>query len=274
MKTRKRIAALVSALTVLFSLSSPIHATGENNDVDTISFVVSDVFSVALPVISRNSTVFDFIMDPQSVIEKTGAARYDEGTHFEWNTLYFANINEDGSLRGYSGMSDPLTITNRSTMAVDVTLEACLILPSGITLSSDPYFEDDPSANIYLALTDGRITVPITSDGAMLTVPVPAAQDAYDLVYEIVDDVTYDPVYGITHDTHGVYYYSMTDEAMSEYYDGFPTYSFALVGACNPNANWNGLEDFTPTVIVQWTVRPQDAEPLIITTEVPVEPEH
>ena len=264
MKTRKRIAALVSALTVLFSLSSPIHATGENNDVDTISFVVSDVFSVALPVISRNSTVFDFIMDPQSVIEKTNAVRYEEGTHFEWNTLYFANMNEDGTLRGYSGMSDPLTITNRSTMGVDVTLEAWLDLPESVTVSSDPYFEGNTSPSIYLALTDGRITVPITSDGARFTVPVPAAQDAYELVYEIAEDTSYDPIYGIMNDTQVYYYYTLTEEAMSEYYDGFPTYSFALVGACNPNADWEGLEWIMPTVTVMWTVEPGQSDPVNI----------
>lgn len=259
--TRRKIAALVMAIAMLLGLSSPIYATEEEfPDVETQTFVVNDVFSVALPVISRNSTVFDFIMDPQSVIEKTGAARYEPGTHFEWNTLYFANTNEDGSLRGYSGMSDPLTITNRSSMAVDVTLEAWLDLPEGVTLSADPFFEGETSPSIYLALTDGWNTVPITSIGALLTMTVPGAPDAYELVYDILDDTQ-------------VYYYELTEEAMSEYYDGFPTYSFALVGACNPNADWEGLEWITPSVTVMWTVTPGQTEPLIITLPAQPEPE-
>lgn len=244
MTTQKKIAALVLAATMLFNLSSPIHATEEIDEPETFTFVVDDVFSVALPVISRNSTVFDFIMDPQSVIEKTGAARYASGTYFEWNTLYFANTNENGSLRGYSGTSDPLTITNYSSMAVDVTLEAWLDLPYGVTLSSDPFFEGDSSPSIYLALTDGQNTVPITSTGAVMTISVPAASDAYELVYEILGD------------TEVRYYYALTDEAQSEDYDGFPTHSFRLVGACNPNADWEGLENIAPTVTVQWMVTP------------------
>lgn len=272
MKARKKITSLALAVAMLTSLSSPIHATGEgetegtNELVDTITepealetvtFLVEDVFSVALPVISRNSTVFDFIMDPQSVIEKTDAARYEEGTHFEWNTLYFANTNEDGSLRGYSGMSDPLTITNRSSMAVDVTLEAWLDLPEGVTLSADPLFEGDTSPSIYLALTDGWNTFPITYDGALLTVAVPADWGAYEIVG----------------DAEQGFYYALTEEAQSEDYDGFPTYSFALVGACNPNGDWLELAHITPTVTVQWTVTPQQTEPTFIDVVVPPEQE-
>lgn len=271
-KARKKITSLALAVAMLTSLSSPIHATGEgetegtdepvdtitaNEQLETVTFLVEDVFSVALPVISRHSTVFDFIMDPQSVIEKTDAARYEEGTHFEWNTLYFANTNEDGSLRGYSGMSDPLTITNRSSMAVDVTLEAWLDLPEGVTLSADPFFEGDTSPSIYLALTDGWNTFPITYDGALLTVTVPADWGAYEIVG----------------DTEQGFYYALTEEAQSEDYDGFPTYSFQLVGACNPNGDWHELENIMPTVTVLWTVTPQQTEPTRIDVVVPPEQE-
>lgn len=241
---------------MMLSLSTPIRATEEGSEVETFTFLVNDVFSVALPIISRNCTVFDFIMDPQRVIEKSNAAWYEEGTFFEWNTLYFANMNEDGSLRGYSGTSDPLTVTNRSSMAVDVTLEAWLDLPAGVTLSCDPNFEGETSPSIYLALTDGRNTVPITYNGALLTVTVPAASDAYELVYDIMDD------------TRVQYYYTLTEQAMNEDYDGFPTYSFRLVGACNPNGNWEGLEQIQPTVTVRWTVIPQQSPPIIITAGV------
>ena len=259
MTARQKITSLVLAIMLLLSL--PIYATGDNEEPETFTVVVNDIFSVALPVISRNCTVFDFIMDPQGMIEKTDAARYAEGINFRWNTLYFANLNEDGTIEGYSGMSDPLTITNRSTMSVEVTLEAWLTLPDGVVLVDEPTFEGDTTASLYMALTDGRNVYPITENGTRVTVSLPAALDAYELVYDIISDTSVytlgDPVYGTSSDTRVIYYYTLSEQAMRAGYDGFPTYSFCLIGACNPNGNWEGLENITPNVTVQWTVTPK-----------------
>ncbi len=226
-----------AALTAALMLSSSMAAfaaeqegslTGTGELEGTLS---TDVFSVVLPTVSDTDTTFNFILDPEGLISATGAAKYN-ATFEEGSTLFFAN--SDGN---YSSKSDALTVTNKSTMAVDITLTATVSDVEGISITEDNAFTGDKGASLYLALTDGTATSAVSASGsASLTTSVDSAPaGAYIVQWNSTDSK---------------YEYVLADEANTT----FPTYSFQLTGACNPNGDWSGLSAAAPSVNVVWSV--------------------
>lgn len=180
-----------------------------------------DVFQVVLP--ANVDHVFDFIMDPQKLIDKTDAQAYD-GSQFEEDaTLFFKRSDEDSD-EEYSSVSDALTIINKGSVDVDVRLTASISPDSvkGIRLSDDPKFKDSTDASLYLALTDGENIVPIGSEeGAVI---------------------------------------EATISGISEEDEEYNEYSFQLTGAVNMNGDWSELTDIVPEVTVTWEVSAGNAE--------------
>ena len=219
------MALVVSAATLLMS---PAAALGAQED-ETADKAVSakeeekeyrqDVFKVVLPT-NVNHT-FDFIMDPQELIQMTEAQAYDGKQFEEGATLFFRRLDGEAD-EDYSSFSDALTIVNKGSMDVDVCLTASIASDSisGITLSEDDQFSDTIVPSLYLALTDGENTVPISSDG------------------EAVIETTIEGV-------------SWGEEA-------YQTYSFQLTGAVNREGDWSELADISPQVTVTWKVNPSE----------------
>lgn len=157
-----------------------------------------DVFSVELPTKSASEvkTAFDFIMDPQGLIEETEGARYVSGqgvklsgestgistNKFKYGTLYFANSLSDGSVSQLSPTSNMLTITNKGTMDVDVKLSAKVVSMDGIKLVSSNTISAGADPSVYLAVSgnDGTHT-PITADGASVSAQITGNDGAYSL---------------------------------------------------------------------------------------------
>lgn len=237
MKNYKKIAAGLLAATMVVSSSMVAFAdegstTGAGELEGTVS---TDVFKVALPVIPEDGsdTTFDFVLDPEGLIKATSAEKYN-GAAFGEGTLFFANVSDDAT--SYSNTSDALTITNYSSIAVDVSLSAAVSNAAGITLTQDSTFTDDTSASIYLAITDGTNTVAITDDGASVNTQMDAAgEGAYSVEWN---------------STEGKYEYKLDDTDATL----FSTYSFQLTGASNSAGDWSGLADIAPSVEVVWNV--------------------
>ena len=177
--------------------------------------VKQDIYQVVLPTVTDN--MFNFIIDPQGLINKTEGAAYDGKTFEEGGTLFFER--KDGGVEeDYSSMSDAIKIMNRSSVAIDVAVDVRVEAESlnGITLTGDKEFTDDTGASLYLALTDGEETVPIGADGVSMNVTVDAAPEgAYEYSY---DEETGEYTYEMSSDLSGI---------------EFPEYSFQLVGASN-----------------------------------------
>lgn len=199
----------------------------------------SDVFSVVLPLIPESGdTTFNYILDPTGVIKATQAEKYSNATFADGKTVYFANqpTTEGGSV-SYSDVSDTLTITNKSTMAVNVAVKATVKAVDGITMVESGTFEgSDTAAKLYLALKDvdsANAEKAITADkAAELTSTIAALDGAYETKY--VD---------------GKYIKQLKKDIT-----GFKTYSFQITGACNPNGVWNGLTENPPVIDVVWSV--------------------
>lgn len=247
MKNYKRILAGVLAGTMVMGSSLVVLAdngstTGEGQLEGTVS---TDVFSVVLPTLADPDTTFDFILDPEGLIKATSAARYNNAT-FGTGTLFFANTGADGSVTGYSNTSDELTVINKSSIPVDVSLSAAVKNATGITLTDDSTFTDDTSASVYLAITDGTNTIAITDAGASVSTQIDAAPTgSYKVQWNSTDEK---------------YEYVLADEANTTFAD----YSFQLTGASNADGNWSGLEEVTPSVEVVWNVSAQLAVPGIV----------
>lgn len=238
MKNYKRIMAFGLAATMVMGSSMVVCAEGGSGsttgDGELEGTVSTDVVSVVLPSIAVDDTTFDFILDPEGLIAATGAARYS--ATFGTGTLFFANTNEDGDVTGYSNASDALTVINKSSIPVDVSLSAAVTDATGITLTDDSTFADDTSASVYLAITDGTNTVPITDAGASVSTQIDAAPTgSYEVQWNSTDEK---------------YEFVLADEANTE----FAEYSFQLTGASNTAGDWSGLEEVAPSVEVVWNV--------------------
>lgn len=197
-----------------------------------------DVISVALPAISEEEgSPFDFMIDPQGLIYETDAARYGGGKVEEGATLLFRN--QDGEY-DFSKRSDRLTVRNQSNVAVIVTITASIGDLGEIEMLGSPDFEDSEDCSIYLAIVDDEGNErPVSEDGEVsVSIEMRKAPDnAY--VYRI-DEETGDYSYELTTSPEEV---------------DFDSYSFGLVGYCNPNGNWQDIS-VHPRVTVTWRVEP------------------
>lgn len=181
-----------------------------------------EIVQVILPTTAVQ--IFDFILDPQELIQKTDAAAYGGKSFEEGATLFFERF--DGKAEeDYTSDSDAVNIINKGDTPVDVEVKASVTvsMADGLIMTDDREFTDDTSTSLYLALTDGETTVPITlEEGAIIHTELPpAAAD--------------------------------TDE------DG--RYFFWLTGASNGKGDWYELRDMEIEVKVTWKVVSKENEP-------------
>lgn len=202
--------------------------------------VKTDVYQVILPTDTQG--IFDFILDPQGLINKTDGAAYD-GKKFEANsTVFFRRSNEKEEV-DYSNKSDFVTITNKSSIAVDVSLHVSISPASieGITMTEDKEFTDDTSTSLYLAVVDGENEVPIGKNELTIDATIEAAPDeAYEYIY---DGDRNEYIYRLKDNLGGI---------------EFSKYSFQLTGAANGKGDWSKLEGAKPEVMVTWEIMPGD----------------
>lgn len=248
--------ALAMACTLLVT---PLTALGAEGDADssvsgntvpgtTVSvsgngqvegIVNKEVYCVVLPTQDENADTFNFILDPQDLISKTNHEAYDNISSVSGNQLYFTKGDE------LSGTSETLTVLNKSSVDVDVTVSATIGgLSDGaddpayeISLAeSDTFDEDDDSTSIYLGLNvDADAPVVLTADeGASVTKTLAGADDKYSEKYVGEPGKKYDFV---------------LDEPDA---DDFAKLEFSLSGACNTNADWADAKDAVPSINLVW----------------------
>ncbi len=227
---------LIVAMAVFLTLPVlPVSAAEkEKEDINT------NIYQVELPMDTKG--IFDFILDPQSLIDKTDAAAYN-GRKFEHgSTLFFKRT--DGKVKeDYSSASDFVTIVNKSSVPVDVSLSIKVsdAFADQITLTDDKKFKNDTDASVYLALKDGEREIPIGRDGLALDVTVDAAPDgSYEYSY---DKKSEKYIYQLKKDSSGIQ---------------FDEFSFQLTGAANGKGDWTELADVVPEIEVDWKVSPRE----------------
>lgn len=198
--------------------------------------VNEDIYQVILPTITDKT--FDFIMDPQGLINKTNGAAY-KGKTFEKEATLFFRRKEEGVKDDYSNMSDAVTITNMSSKEIKVSLNISILESSlkGIILTDDKEFIGDTCASLYMAYTDGQKEVPIGKEGISCEMIVDAApEEAYEYSYD---------------NKSNEYSYGLKDNVTDI---NFPIYSFRLIGATNGKGDWSQLTEVVPKVDVAWQI--------------------
>ncbi len=213
--------------------ANPVTASAEGTNTYTVPLEPerTDIVSVELPAGGDEAREpFDFILDPNSLIYMTHAAKYGGVTVEEGATLLFEN--SDGEY-GFSKCSDKKTVKNKSTVPVKVTVTAKIEGLGEIKTAKGNDFSGNKEACIYLALVDDRGNEqPISLDeGASVEIVLNAAPDS-------------------------AYAYHFNEETKSYDYKqvvnpDFDTYSFGLTGACNTNAKWDNIS-MNPVVTVTW----------------------
>lgn len=198
--------------------------------------IKEEIISVDLPTVGDESP-FDFYIDPQGLLYDTGAVRYGGGVVEEGTYLLFHN-HDDGEY-DFSGRSDRLSVTNRSTVPVNIKITAKISDLGDLRMDQDGSFEDEDDCAIYLSIVDDEGNERVLSEDGEVSVEVmlnSAPSEAYTFRYDESTD-TYEYVY-------------QNDEDIS-----FDSYSFGLRGECNANADWSGIS-VSPRVMVTWSVEP------------------
>ena len=86
--------------------------------------VKENIYQVVLPTVANEA--FDFIIDPQGLINKTDGAAYKGETFSEDSTVFFKRT--DGKVKeDYSNSSDEITITNMSSVAIKVSVNISIM---------------------------------------------------------------------------------------------------------------------------------------------------
>ena len=180
-KVIQKFVALILGLTAILVLSVVISA--EELRIDDKEKIFGqeqgdkqkNIPQVLLPTNTEN--IFDFIMDPQQLISMTNAAAYD-GRKFEKNATLFFMRSDESRKEDYSSASDAIKIANHGNIAVEIVLTAQISSLGDITMTDDKAFKNDSKTSLYLALTDGKHTVPIDAvNGAVMRTTVPVAGD-------------------------------------------------------------------------------------------------
>ncbi len=241
----KRCPALLMAMAMAWSLPACVSAADiAQNDEPNISEltanVETDVCQVVMP--ANTEGIFDFILDPQGLINETDGAMY-KGKKFEKDCTVFFRRRDGKVKEDYSRKSDSVTITNKSTMPVEVSLEVKVDPASlaGIEMTEDRKFKKDKSASLYLAVADGKKEVPVGKDGVTIHKTIEAAPDgAYG--YEYNSDTE-------------KYEYGLKENIEENIFDN---YSFQLIGAANEKGDWSAFTKAVPEIVVTWKVLPKE----------------
>lgn len=233
-----RYTAIITAAFLAVSSIYPIKAFAVESITLPVQVMDDDVVSISIPATGESETsVFDFILDPQELLYKTDAVRYGGGRVEEGATLLFRN--EEGEY-DFSKHSDWLTVTNRSTVPVRVTVTAQIADFGDIRLAESDDFGESTEPEIYLAIEDDQGNIlPLLADGpAIINLEMaPAPENIY--------------VFRLDEENHTYQYGMSMDPSMVD----FDTYSFGLIGACNTNAEWRNIS-VHPTITITWYVEP------------------
>ena len=253
-KFSKVLAAVLAATMVMGSgvVASAAEGSGEGSgSLDVVE--ATDVFSVVLP--TDAGTQFDYILDPTGIIAQTDAAKYASASFIPGKTMYFRNEPASGSdIATYSDVSDPIKAYNKSTMDVEIKVQAKVATPSGIdivtTAPTGGGAANTATPSIYLAVTDGTNETAITTAGIVDTSSITDASALYEVVYA-TDSKTYKKQLNAT----------ASNAKLENDFDGlFQSYTFMLTGSCNDDGKWVGLTETPPTVSLVWTIdKPEGA---------------
>ncbi len=271
MKNYKKILAGILATSMVFGSSTAVFAAGQSGQTKGSGKVEGqakqEVFSVVLPTESDYSGVFDYVLDPMGLINNAEGDKFDPAKYdFSANTTVFFYNGYDTSTPAkmkYSNKSDELTVVNKSSMPIDLTVSLKASKVDGITLTNATPTGSDTS--LYLALEGQKYTKDVsgteTADAAGLDTKAVNSNGVAALSVNLAGItatgtgekafiIQWNPI------RNGYEYVENTDAAA-------PTktttlYKFKVTGECNadPSADWLDILQAgdTPELEIIWSI--------------------
>lgn len=217
------IMTLGGAITALASDATSGTATGDGINEGHLN---RQVVKVVLPTVSADSTMFEYTMDLERLIQETDGAKYGDATFPAAANDTGVYFNVSGN---YANTSETLKVTNESSVSINLTVEVeASEAETDVTLVSSNSFDDTEDAQLYLALKVGTEETPIVAgETVSSTITIDGIADNFK-----VDVVS------------GDYVYAPVDSPAA-----WKTASFCLTGAAN-QASAEGVT--APTLTVTW----------------------
>lgn len=247
MKKKKLLAlAIASAMAIspatVFADVTTSPATGSAvGDGKVEGYIDKEVFTVVVPTVAAGD--FDFILDPQDLIKDSTNAAYTGATFTGTTGLYFKS-----DTNKYTADSKEMTITNKSSVDVNVNLEVKVTSDAGVTFTTDKTFKDDTTPSVFLGLINSQdadsATTPAAVDPSTLTASA-------DVTMAAVDASKFEVKY-----SGGTYSYGLNSSAADA---DFKKMTFKLTGAANKNADWTDLKTAAPKIEVVWNISKADS---------------
>lgn len=273
---KKRFLAVILAASMVLGNSVTAFATVSYND-DKVSpvkgtatgqasfegYVNEDIFVVEVPTVAApTDKTFDFIMDPQRLIEQTSGNKYATSNtndanrngistdSISYGSLYFANRDNAGTVSQLSTSSNYLTVRNKGSRDVTIGLKATVKNMGAVELSSNANVSDNENPSIYLAMQGADLSgnvaatqaIESVSQGASLSTRVSGC----------------DSNYIISVNSKNEYEYVVSDPDSVSY----AGYGFRLTGACGGGdfTDWTAvgkaMKTAIPKVTVTWDITP------------------
>ena len=245
MKSFKKIAAVTMAATMLLGSSLTVLAAGPTGgDTGSGSYEgyvdQTSVFSASIPTNAAN--VFNFFVDPNGLLEKTGYKRLTGKTADDFEsgaTLFFTRT---GAEKEFGKDSDKVTAKNMSSYDVNIEVSAFITGIDGITMADSATIGSDvQDPTLYLAIVHDTDTVVVKADeGGLLTGKIDGKDENFEIQYNA---------------TKGKYEYVQKDGVADTAWE---TYDFYLTGACG--GTWTDEQaEATPTVELTWKISDPNA---------------
>lgn len=267
MKNFKRVAALAMAATMVVGSGftamaaetggTPTPGTGGSTGTGSYEGYVEEtsVFTVDVPTDASATKGFNFFVDPNGLLAGTNYARISGATaaDFESGASLFFERTPDATATPavvkYGKDSEAITLTNKSSYAVNVEVSATVAGADKINLGDVADDTTDPT--IQLAIVSGEDTpteAKITADGGKLTGTIEGETTNFKTKWN---------------STTNKYEYGLIDTPDNA---KWKTYSFHLTGACG--GTWTADQaEVEPTVTLTWKVTDPKATPNVLTLE-------
>lgn len=254
---RKTIAATAAAAMVITLVpASALAATDTsgtiNGSADLEGYLNKHVYDIVVPTVSS----LELTADPQGLLTTADPSAFTGGE----GSVYFANANEGGDPT-YSDKSDDITIYNKSSYAIDVSLSVTVNTSSGesssgVSLATKEALADVESPSIYLGL--------ITDEGTPVAITSTTAYDSPSTTLDAVEEVngtsvtkgykvnaSTTEVTGVTQSPMGYYY---TYELTSGFADtDADNVTYNLEAACDSVADWSSVDASKLSASIVWT---------------------
>lgn len=171
---KKILAGVLATSMVLSSSMVALADEGRTTGSGKVEGALShDVFSVVLPTEETYSGAFDYVMDPLDLLQDANNDKYTGYTfdNASGGSLYFYEFDPTDPKK-YKNESRALTVENKSTKDVKLTVKVTASSVDGITMSASNDFNAgaDTDTSLYMALVDieadGTTEHPHTFDSA------------------------------------------------------------------------------------------------------------